>query len=96
MVSLGVPFLDSEFRSYFSYTSPLTDLKSVQKQVQEFQQYLDQDKYSFLIIHDTFKTEWKSEKGVRMRIQEVNNNIKKVLDGMGNETLFIAIGNKGA
>lgn len=43
MISLGVPFLDSDFMHYFDYASNISSVYSVLSETQKFKEYLNED-----------------------------------------------------
>lgn len=56
MASLGIPFMDDEFWKYFSFTSKFSDLQKVYESVKNYSSFLNEEEYSFLIIHDTLQS----------------------------------------
>lgn len=53
MISLGVPFLDSDFNSFFEYSSNISNIYTILEEVKRYEEFLNEDKYSFIIIHTT-------------------------------------------
>lgn len=84
---------------YFEYASNISSIFNILEETKKYEQYLDEDKYSLLIVHTTLAAQKNGRRGsvgeIRNRIWEINLQMKDIIDKMGNQTMFIAIGNKG-
>lgn len=72
MISLGVPFLDSDFMHYFEYASNISSIFNILEETKKYEQYLDEDKYSLLIVHTTLAAQ---KNGRRGSVGEIRNRI---------------------